>query len=367
VKERNVIFYSALSIIFTITLFVVGVSTYVLYQNAITHEKEHLLEGAVRLANIVEVVCGSRPDHHQTSGDLGLPPVCQEVVASLNNPESMTKLSAHGYISASCILGRKDENNRVNFAVTPKSDKLSPVLSQKGKITPMGKALSDETGTVVTQDHLGRTVAAAYVPISSLKWALVAEIPIENIKKDFVRAAFLSLLTACFLVVAGVFLMMRLWFFRLRKSRQSSEMAEEVSQVSSDVSPAVRYEDQNAVIEPSEAPLDYQRFIKDMCYNKKDLAIKLINMLVDQRGPQLLGDLSVAIAKKDAESISSICHTLKGTAANMCANSLSEKADEFKQVAQCGQDDRYAGLLADITKSFDSIVIWWHSQDNGVT
>ncbi len=31
---------------------------------------------------------------------------------------------------------------------------------------------------------------------------------------------------------------------------------------------------------PLKLPLDYDRFLKDMCYDKEDLASKLINMLV---------------------------------------------------------------------------------------
>jgi hypothetical protein len=49
----------------------------------------------------------------------------------------------------------------------------------------------------------------------------------------------------------------------------------------------------------------------------------------------------------------------------MCADSLSAKAAAFSQIAKNGESSRYAGLLADLTESFDAIVLWWQSQDNG--
>nr|MBF0222372.1 response regulator [Desulfobulbaceae bacterium] len=112
-----------------------------------------------------------------------------------------------------------------------------------------------------------------------------------------------------------------------------------------------------------EMALDYDRFLKDMCYQKEDLAAKLISMLIDERGPQLLSSLTEAVQEKDDEKIRSLCHTIKGTAANMCADRLSEKASELGQIAQNGEIYLYHDLLLEMKQLYDEIVVWWEDKN----
>ena len=105
--------------------------------------------------------------------------------------------------------------------------------------------------------------------------------------------------------------------------------------------------------------LDYDLFLKDMCFDKKDLAAKLINMLINERGPELFADLSAAVETEDGEKIRLTCHTLKGTAANMCAYRLSRKAAEFGEIAQNGENDKYQNMLEEAKTLFAEIVSWW--------
>jgi HPt (histidine-containing phosphotransfer) domain-containing protein len=388
VKEQYVMLRSAISIMFTVAILTAGASTYFLYQKVIAREKDHLLEVALRLATIIDAshatFLAEHPDNVTPSDGEGL-------IGSLSTSLNRAYHSGQNPLAIPAIdymysIGRINEDNFINFVVYPESGKQSSVSFQKVKTEPMGKALSGETGTMITEDAQCRPIVAAYAPISMLKWGLVATVYLKDIQGAFVSATLLSVVAACLLVVGGGLLMLRS-LTNLNKidhvRPESGNVNHEKNTILATMDPEIRpsasvNESSNlpgldrsnnpaphAAIANSGPPLDYQRFIKDMCYNNKDLAVKLITMLIDERGPQLLGTLSEAVNKRDEVAISTICHTLKGTAANMCADSLSAKAAAFSQIAKNGESSRYAGLLADLTESFDAIVLWWQSQDNG--
>lgn len=137
-----------------------------------------------------------------------------------------------------------------------------------------------------------------------------------------------------------------------------------ISEISNVLGITLNYSEQSQPLETSsELALDYERFLKDMCYQKEDLATKLITMLIEERGPQLFSNLEEAVDEKDDEKIRSLCHTIKGTAANMCADRLSEKASELGQIAQNGEIFKYNDLLLEMRQLYEEIVVWWNEKN----
>ena len=94
------------------------------------------------------------------------------------------------------LVSRHPENNE-----HPKSVPLSLTLKE-----PIRRALSGESGTIITMDHRGKKILAAYQPVGTLGFGLVAKMDLDEIRLPFVRAALLTAGGAiCFVLIGSAF------------------------------------------------------------------------------------------------------------------------------------------------------------------
>jgi PAS domain S-box-containing protein len=82
---------------------------------------------------------------------------------------------------------------------------------------PMRRALHGESGTAITLDYNGTEVLAAYMPISLLKYGLVAKIDMKEIKAPYIQTGLLALATTLLLIFGAGQL-----FFRLTRPIQKA-------------------------------------------------------------------------------------------------------------------------------------------------
>ncbi|MFI9654250.1 EAL domain-containing protein [Guyparkeria sp. GHLCS8-2] len=68
---------------------------------------------------------------------------------------------------------------------------------------PMRRALAGRSGTVIAQDYLNKTVLAAYQPLESLGWGLVAKKDLAEIRAPFIRSAAIAALVGGVLILIG--------------------------------------------------------------------------------------------------------------------------------------------------------------------
>jgi HPt (histidine-containing phosphotransfer) domain-containing protein len=109
--------------------------------------------------------------------------------------------------------------------------------------------------------------------------------------------------------------------------------------------------------------IDYVAFLYDSCNGKVELARKLLRHLLHVSGPQWLEEAEAAVAAGDETRLRKVCHSLKGTAATVCANAFSEAGAELGKVAREGRMSEAPRGLEQLKKEFNRIVEWARSSD----
>ncbi|MCB2183602.1 MAG: response regulator [Desulfobulbaceae bacterium] len=109
--------------------------------------------------------------------------------------------------------------------------------------------------------------------------------------------------------------------------------------------------------------LDYDAFLYDSCNGKVDLAKKLLRHLIRVSGPQWLAEAEAAVEARDEKRIRKVCHSLKGTAATVCAFSFSEAGAHLGKMAREGQMDETPRALQELKKEFERIRKWAKASD----
>jgi len=109
--------------------------------------------------------------------------------------------------------------------------------------------------------------------------------------------------------------------------------------------------------------IDYEAFLHDSCNGKVELARKLLRHLLQVSGPQWLEEAEAAVAAGDETRLRKVCHSLKGTAATVCAHAFSEAGSELGKLAREGRMSETPQGLAQLKKEFDRIVEWARASD----
>lgn len=74
----------------------------------------------------------------------------------------------------------------------------------------MRRALSGQSGTVISLDYRGEKVLAAHEPVGELNLGIVAKVDLAEIRAPFIRAMLLSGLVAVVLIMLGAGLFFRI-------------------------------------------------------------------------------------------------------------------------------------------------------------
>ncbi|MBU4260347.1 MAG: Hpt domain-containing protein [Proteobacteria bacterium] len=109
--------------------------------------------------------------------------------------------------------------------------------------------------------------------------------------------------------------------------------------------------------------IDYDAFLYDSCNGKAELARKLLRHLLHVSGPQWLKEAEAAIMAGDESRLRKVCHSLKGTAATVCANAFSEAGAELGRLAREGRMNETPQGLEQLKKEFSQIVEWARTSD----
>lgn len=104
--------------------------------------------------------------------------------------------------------------------------------------------------------------------------------------------------------------------------------------------------------------LDYDSFLYDSCNGKVELAKKLLRHLIHVSGPQWLEEAEAAIAAGDETRLRKVCHSLKGTAATVCAHAFAHAGAELGRLAREGKMEETPNGLEQLKKEFLRIRQW---------
>ncbi|MDH5763052.1 MAG: histidine kinase [Nitrospinota bacterium] len=175
-----------------------------LYQTAYEEEKSRLVEVAQSQARLMEAVArfDMQYSHNYPEGT--------EAATLSQFIEAHKKFEGFGTTGEFLLARKKDQT--IEFILSHRHSDLRipqslPLDSPLG--LPMHRALEGQSGTMVGPDYRNVKVLAAYEPIKILNLGLVAKIDLEEIRKPFYKAGFITLAIACAVILVGILLFWR--------------------------------------------------------------------------------------------------------------------------------------------------------------
>ncbi len=183
----------------SIVLVIEAITIGILYHTVMTGQKSRLVEAAQSQARLIEAV--ARFDKVYSSD---YPHGArQATIDQIKDAHSQYR----GFGKTGEFTLSTRENNQIVFLLSHRHydlDNPKPVPWESGLAEPMRLALSGKSGTIIGIDYRGKTVLAAYEPVTELNLGIVAKIDLSEIRAPFIKAGFISGLLAIVIIVLGV-------------------------------------------------------------------------------------------------------------------------------------------------------------------
>ena len=195
-----------------LTLLTIGIGSFLLYQEAFRTEEQALQDNLSTQAALIESVAAfDRVTSPEWSSGDGQSRPNGARAATLSQIERAFAASPGLGETGELVLGRQ-VNGHVQIFLHQRAEPSAPRITippLNPAAEPMRRALRGESGTVIAQDFRHETVLAAYRPLETLDWGLVAKKNLAEIRAPFVRSAGLAALIGTVLIAIGGFLFHR--------------------------------------------------------------------------------------------------------------------------------------------------------------
>lgn len=121
------------------------------------------------------------------------------------------------------VIGQKTGDTIIYLLSTGTNRKL-PFNNPEKFGWPMHLALENNVGTVKAKDYIGTPVLAAYTYVPSLKWGIVAKIPVKEINQSYYKAGLTAIIITLVLIVCSILI-----FFKISTPIVKSLLESEVT------------------------------------------------------------------------------------------------------------------------------------------
>ncbi|MDG4867508.1 EAL domain-containing protein [Guyparkeria sp. 1SP6A2] len=216
-----------------LTLVAIVIGAFLLYQEGFQAERRALEDTVTTQAALIEAVAAfdrvTSPEWH---GDDTQPFAHGASAATLSQVEAAFAASPGLGETGELVVGRQEDGEIVIFLhqraethVHQRPEMEAPpgsgisdsvrrehahdVNESSTAAEPMRRALAGQSGTVIAEDYLHKTVLAAYQPLESLGWGLVAKKDLAEIRAPFIRSAAVAAVIGGVLVLIGGLLFRR--------------------------------------------------------------------------------------------------------------------------------------------------------------
>ena len=169
-----------------------------LYQAGFEQQRVRLTQTAQTQARFIEAVARHEAKRYDIDPDGPEAAVLEQVREAHAHP-------AAGGEAGELSIARR-EADRMVFLLDPLRDNQPPrSLPLSGNLAePMRRALGRQSGSMVALDSRGIMVLAAYEPVASLGWGIVAKVDQAAIRAPFIQAGILAGITALSTIIVGV-------------------------------------------------------------------------------------------------------------------------------------------------------------------
>ncbi len=107
--------------------------------------------------------------------------------------------------------------------------------------------------------------------------------------------------------------------------------------------------------------VDYEKFLDEMCNGNERLAIRLVNMFVMSRGPELLKSAVEAVDRRDVKLLREICHSMIGVTGSICAVDMANLAKKLRELAIADDWSAIPAVLGKLWQEHDRNLNWWEN------
>lgn len=189
-----------------VTVITVGL----LYRIGFDQQKNRLIELVETQASMIEIIAQQEIRNQKKS----LSSVTKDAIAQ-ETIRKVTKANYHygGFGKTGEFTLGLHTGDRIKFIIKQRHfniDKPKPVPWNSKLGEPMRLALKGYKGHVVALDYRGETVLAAYQPIQSLGWGIVAKIDLAEVRAPYITAASYAMVITFILGIGGSIVF---WFY----------------------------------------------------------------------------------------------------------------------------------------------------------
>ncbi|UCC32038.1 MAG: Hpt domain-containing protein, partial [Phycisphaerales bacterium] len=100
-------------------------------------------------------------------------------------------------------------------------------------------------------------------------------------------------------------------------------------------------------------PIDIEQALENLAGNR-ELLVEVLNSFIETI-PKILEDLDNAVSVEDASGLAAAAHSLKGAAANVCAEPIRRTARRLEELGRWNELGGVDRLLADLRKHVDRL------------
>jgi signal transduction histidine kinase len=208
-----------------VSLIVVTIAITLLYETAFNEETEWLQTTARSQARLIEAVAEFDAEHAKDYPDGARLATIKQIT------DAHEKFKGFGK-TGEFVLARRTADNII-FILRHRGhglEKPEPIPFDSKLAEPIQRALSGKSGTMVGLDYEGKTVLAAYEPVSLLDMGIVAKIDLDEIRKPFFMAGFIAFCSTLIVVLLGALVFLRITNPIIQHLKEDAERLEKTVQ-----------------------------------------------------------------------------------------------------------------------------------------
>lgn len=196
--------YQLIAVMALMVIFISSIAIYRLYHVGFEEQKKRLEEIAKSEAVMIDIMAKHEIHDHNYSRQA----IKEEILDNLMRAHK--KFSGFGETGEYTLAERNGD--KIRFLLRHRHDEVNRMnsISINSKLAePMRMALNGKSGSLIGLDYRGEKVLAAYEPVPSMKWGIVAKIDISEIQAPYIQEAIYGIIGGIVLIVIGSIIVIR--------------------------------------------------------------------------------------------------------------------------------------------------------------
>ncbi|MBF0303300.1 MAG: PAS domain S-box protein [Desulfamplus sp.] len=208
------------------SIMIAGITTAILYHTSFEAQKARLVVSVKARARLMESIAQFNMDNKKDYPEGAFEATLKQINEAYQRFDTFGK-------TGELLLTKKKEKQivilmRHGHGHIDIENKLIDLASQFGQTVQ--KALSGESGAVIVTDYRGKTVLAAYEPLSLFNLGLVVKLDVSEIREPFIKAGLIAGLFTLVFVISGAILFIKITNPMLKQLEDKAALFERLNE-----------------------------------------------------------------------------------------------------------------------------------------